>query len=158
MPRPVPPLKILLIEDEALLVMDLEYMVADAGHYVIGDVASVGELAQWKSKSVPDLVLIDIQLAEETNGLDASRLVKDRWANTCIVFVTANPLKVPPGYSGSYGVIPKPFSRQMMMGALAYLSDGICSPPPAQEAPAGFIEFAEFRNSWNNSALPNIIN
>src|ERR1700750_238974 len=100
MRRPVPPLKILLIEDEALLVMDMEHMVADAGHQVVGDVASVGELLRWTSDAIPDLALIDVQLAEGTSGLDASRIVTDRWANTRIVFVTANPSKVPSGYAG----------------------------------------------------------
>jgi AmiR/NasT family two-component response regulator len=144
MARPTPPLNVLLIEDEAILVMDLEGMVADAGHQVIGDVASIRELEQWDCDTAPDLVLIDVQLAEDTSGLDASKIVKTRWADSGIVFVTANPTKVPKDHAGSFGVIAKPFSRQMMIDTLAYLAQGICDPPPTRAAPNGFVAFSNF--------------
>ena len=146
--RPKPPLNVLIIEDEALLVMDLEAMIEDAGHRVIGDAASVRELQSLKMPAAPDLALIDMQLAEGSNGLDACAYVRSHWSNAIIVFVTANPKKIPDDYAGAHGVIPKPFSRAGVTSAIHYLEQGICRPPPTGEAPGSFVEAPGFAKTW----------
>ena len=141
MGRPRPPLNVLIIEDEAILVMDMEAAIEEAGHRVIADVASFDDLKSLTPKFVPDLAFVDINLAKGSNGLDASRLVRERWAQTCIVFVTANPKKVPVGHAGSHGVIAKPFTRIGLIAALSYLSESICDPPPKFSEPTSFKAF-----------------
>lgn len=146
--RPATPLNILIIEDEAILVMDMELVIEDTGHTVIGDVASVIELQKLQPSTAPDLAFVDIQLAQNTNGLDASNLVRERWSDTAIVFVTANPGKVPVGHAGAHGIIAKPFTRSGLIAALEYLSEGISSPPPRKSQPASFVAFPGLDKQW----------
>jgi AmiR/NasT family two-component response regulator len=148
--RPSAPLNVLIIEDEAVLVMDMEAVVQDAGHNLFGDVASVYELQAFDSAEAPDLAFVDINLAKGTSGLDASMIVRERWTNAFIVFVTANPGKIPEGHAGSHGVIVKPFTQKGLTAALEYICQGMCTPPPTVDLPASFIPFPAFAESCAN--------
>ena len=144
MNRPTPPLNVLLIEDEALIVMDMQCAIEDAGHCVMGDVASVGQLGALDLPQHPDIAFIDLNLAEGSNGLDACNLVKQRWSDTYVVFVTANPKRIPVDFEGSHGVIAKPFTYSGLMQTIRYLSEGICAPPPNSSKPPNFVAFSNF--------------
>lgn len=146
--RPKTPLKVLIIEDEALLVMDIESVIMDAGHHVLNDVASVDELELLELQVAPDLVLVDLNLAQGTSGLDASTIVRKRWIDSFIVFVTANPGKIPEGHAGAHGVIAKPFTQKGLNSALVYICQGICTPPPEAPLPGSFVSFPAFEQSW----------
>lgn len=126
-----PMLKVLIVEDEALLAMDIESMVQDAGHSVVGEASSVREVTQLPEDLRPTLALVDIQLDEGSNGIDASAIIRDRWPDAAVVFVTANPTKVPQDFAGAHGVISKPFSRNGLVRAIRYLEEAIFTPPPA---------------------------
>lgn len=148
MSRPCAPLNVLVVEDEALLAMDIEAMVEDAGHRVVGEATSLYEVEALAPAVDPDLAFVDIQLAEGTSGLDVCRLIRARWANAMIVFVTANPLKIPPDYCGGHGVIPKPFSRNGLLSAMRYIEEGVCDPPPASPRPASFTAAPAIAAIW----------
>lgn len=137
--RPIAPLRVLIVEDEALLAMDIESMIQDAGHLVIAESSSLGDVEALDIALRPDLAFVDVQLAKGSSGLDVCRLIHQRWADTAIVFVTANLLKIPPDYCGHYGVIPKPFSRNGLMSAMRYIEEGVCEPPPVSPRPTSFI-------------------
>lgn len=143
------PLKVLIVEDEALLAMDVESMVEDAGHVVVGEAASLYDVEALKADIDPDLAFVDMHLARGTNGLDVSALIQKRWAGAIIVFVTANPAKIPPDFAGAHGVIAKPFSRTAFMSAINYLVDGIIAPPPSSEKPGDFVAALSLTKSWS---------
>lgn len=63
--------KILIIEDETFLAMDLEIIVEGLGHTVTGVARTHAEAVQLWHKTRPDLILTDIQLADGSSGLDA---------------------------------------------------------------------------------------
>jgi len=133
------PLRILIVEDEALLAMDVEMMVEDSGHIVVGEAASLYDVEKLDDDLAPDLAFVDMHLARGTNGLDVSALIQKRWADAIIIFVTANPGKIPDDFAGAHGVIPKPFSRNDFMSAMSYLGEGIVDPPPSSEKPGEFV-------------------
>ena len=142
-------LDILIVEDEAILAMDIEAMVEDAGHHVVAAAASLFEVEALDEKLHLDLAFVDIQLAKGTNGIDVCRLLRRRSLDVVIVFVTANPLKIPLDYAGAQGVIAKPFSRNGLASAMLYIEQGICSPPPSLPQPTSFIASPDFRALWN---------
>lgn len=148
MRRPKPPLRILIVEDEALLAMDMEAMVEDSGHNVVAEAASLYDVEALDEGARPDLAFVDIQLARGTNGLDVCRLIRARWSNAFIVFVTANPAKIPEDYCGAHGVIAKPFSRNGLMSAMRYIAEGVCDPPPTSPQPTSFLASPSFAASW----------
>ena len=147
--RPTAPLRVLVVEDEALLAMDIETMVSDAGHMVGAETNSLHEVEALDVTLRPDLAFVDMQLARGSNGLDVCRYIRNQWADTAIVFVTANALKVPPDECGHYGIIPKPFSRNGLMSAMRYIEQGVVDPPPKMSRPTSFIASAAIDALWS---------
>jgi len=148
--RLVRPFRVLIVEDEALLAMDIEALVEDAGHQVVGEAASVHELKGLPASAAPDLAFVDLQLALGTSGLDAARLIHERWTRAAVIFVTANPKKIPEDFAGAHGVIPKPFSRAGLTSALRYIEEGLTTPPPTSPVPASFIASPAFAAIWED--------
>lgn len=148
MKRPCSPLSILIVEDEALLAMDIEAMVEDSGHRVVAEAASLHDVEAIDPATRFDLAFVDIQLAKGTNGLDVCQLIRRRWPDAFVIFVTANPRKVPDDFCGGHGVIPKPFSRNGLMAAMRYIEEGVCDPPPTSPQPASFTASPAFAASW----------
>ncbi len=142
------PFRVLIVEDEALLAMDIEALVEDAGHRVVGEAASVDEVENLPQSAAPDLAFVDLQLAFGSNGLDAAKLIHQRWSDAAVIFVTANPKKIPEDFAGAHGVIPKPFSRAGLTSALRYIEEGLVAPPPTSPMPASFIASPAFAASW----------
>lgn len=148
MQRPQPPLSVLIVEDEALLAMDIEAMIEDVGHHVVAEAASLFEVQALSDTLAPHLAFVDVQLARQTSGLDVARLITRRWPGTFIIFVTANPKKIPDDFAGGHGVIPKPFSRSGLQSALRYIEEGVCDPPPTSPQPSSFLASPAFAASW----------
>jgi CheY-like chemotaxis protein len=148
MRRLKPPLRVLIVEDEALLAMDMESMVEDSGHEIVAEAASLHDVEALRDEVRPDLAFVDIQLARGTNGLDVCRHIRARWHETFIIFVTANPAKIPDDFCGAHGVIAKPFSRNGLMSAMHYITQGVCDPPPTSPRPASFLAAPAFAESW----------
>jgi len=80
-------LRILIAEDEALLAAHLEELVAELGHVCLGSVRSGPEAVQAALEHRPDLVLMDIRLAEGTDGIEAASAIKDK-LGTRALFIT----------------------------------------------------------------------
>ena len=142
------PLRVMIVEDEAVLAMDIEAMVEDCGHAVVAEAASLIEVEALPQVTSPDIVFVDVQLAGGSSGLDVCAYVRAHWADAIVVFVTANPKKIPGDFGGAHGVIAKPFSRSGLLNALRYISDGVLDPPPSLERPSSFSEAPAFAESW----------
>ena len=110
----MPPAKIMVVEDEIVVAMELQSRLIALGYTVAGIVASGEEVMDLAEKTRPDLVLMDVKLAGEIDGIDAARNIRERH-NIPVVYVTAHAdndtlkrakLTYPLGY------IVKPFSKK----------------------------------------------
>ena len=144
---PVPPYKVLIVEDEALLAMDIEAVVSDTGHRVVGDAASLSDVRALPVGLAPDLAFVDMQLAEGSSGLDVCRLILERWPAAIVVYVTANDRLIPVDFAGGHGIIAKPFTRAGLIAAIRYLEQGISQPPPTLAQPTSFRASEAFGQS-----------
>ena len=71
----MPDIRILVVEDESLVAKDIQNMLISLGYEVI-DVVSTGEEAIRLAESTsPDLVLLDIVLKGEIDGIVAARRI-----------------------------------------------------------------------------------
>ena len=111
-------LQVLIVEDEAIVSYELQLILEEYGHQVIG-IASRGEDAvELIRKKVPDLVLMDLHLAGKLDGAStALTLRSDLEQDIPMVFVTAWPLSKIPTLSHS-AVLRKPFSRGQLIRAI----------------------------------------
>jgi DNA-directed RNA polymerase specialized sigma24 family protein/CheY-like chemotaxis protein len=81
---------VLIIEDEALIALELEVLVENLGHRVIGVAATHAEAIALIKKVKPGLILSDIQLADGSSGLDAVDEML-RSFDVPVIFITAYP-------------------------------------------------------------------
>jgi CheY-like chemotaxis protein len=81
---------VLIIEDEALIAMDLEHLVEDLGHRVIGVARTHSKAVSIAKAHVPGLILADIHLADNSSGLDAVNELL-RSFEVPVIFITAYP-------------------------------------------------------------------
>lgn len=133
--RPQPPYSVLIVEDEALLALDLDAIVSDAGHGVCGEAVDLAEVAAMADEPAPVLALVDMNLADGPTGLEVCRTILRQWPRTVVIFITANAAQMPEDFAGGHGVIAKPFSQSGMSAALKYLEGAISGPSPKTPAP-----------------------
>ena len=81
---------VLIIEDEPLIAMDLEHLVQDLGHRVMGLAATHREAVAAVARDRPGLVLADIQLADGSSGIDAVNEIQAS-IDVPVIFITAFP-------------------------------------------------------------------
>jgi DNA-directed RNA polymerase specialized sigma24 family protein len=81
---------VLIIEDEALIALDLERLVEELGHRVIGVAQTHSRAVAIARAHAPGLILADIHLADNSSGLDAVNELL-RSFEVPVVFITAYP-------------------------------------------------------------------
>lgn len=82
--------RILIIEDEPIIAMDIEMIVRELGHDVVGVATTHREAVDEAHKHQPGLVLADIQLADNSSGIEAvQEILAD--LKVPVIFITAFP-------------------------------------------------------------------
>jgi DNA-directed RNA polymerase specialized sigma24 family protein len=111
--------EVMIIEDEPIIAMDLETIVRDLGHHVVGVAVTRDEAVAMALDKRPGLVLADIQLADDSSGIDA---VKDILAqfSVPVIFITAFPERLLTGERPEPTfLITKPFQRSTVKAAIS---------------------------------------
>lgn len=110
---------VLIIEDEPLIAMQLEDLVAGLGHTICGTAATRTQAREAVAEARPGLVLADIQLADGSSGLDA---VDDILAagSMPVIFITAYPERLLTGDrpEPTY-LVTKPFQETTVRAAIS---------------------------------------
>lgn len=119
-------LRILIVEDEAIAALDLELIVARLGHHVV-DVVDTGPAAISGAVDFrPDLVLMDIRLADDTDGIEAAIEIRRR-LGTPSIFLTAHSdvqTHRRAMFARPLDFIVKPFSAPIVEAALQRMNGG----------------------------------
>jgi len=113
-------LKVMIVEDEMLLAMELQWEIEAAGHTVVGQAASGAQALELLETSPPEFAFVDIQLQDGPRGIDFGRALAER--SIPYVFVSGNIKKLPPDFAGAIGAIEKPYTMNGISNALEYLS------------------------------------
>ena len=82
--------RILIIEDEPIIAMDIEMIVRDLGHEVVAVATTHREAVEEAQKHQPGLVLADIQLADNSSGIEAVQEILTE-VKVPVIFITAFP-------------------------------------------------------------------
>ena len=82
-------MRVLIVEDDAIIAMHLAMLVVELGHEVCATASSAaGAIAQASAHNA-DVVLMDIRLAQGSSGIDAAREIHAQQALRCI-FLSGN--------------------------------------------------------------------
>ena len=120
--------KIMIVEDERITAEDLKGALESAG-YIVPDLISSGEHAVKKAGEIrPDLVLMDIRLEGEMDGINAAEKIRERYGMP-VIYLTAYSdastvqrakITEPSGYilKEPFGFIRKPFEESELHTAI----------------------------------------
>jgi len=111
---------ILVVEDESIVALDLQGRLAERG-YLVPAIARTGEQAIQKAREIrPDLILMDINLAGDMDGIEAADQIR-RHSELPVIFLTAFSDQMTlerARDAGPYGYILKPFEIENVHSAI----------------------------------------
>lgn len=111
--------RLMIIEDEPFIAMDLEQLVQNLGHEVVGIARTRTEAIALYQREKPAMILADIQLADGSSGIDA---INDIFKNDIIpvIFITAFPERLLTGDRPEPTfLVSKPFNPDMVRALIS---------------------------------------
>lgn len=110
------PLRIAIVEDEALVALETEMQLAGAGHEVVGTADTAEGAIRLGSRTRPDLALVDVRLADGSSGVDAARAL-GALGIVCL-FATGNCPAEGEDHDDATGCLHKPYSQSDLLDAV----------------------------------------
>ena len=112
--------KVLVIEDEAIIAMDIQSIVADMGHRITGVARTRDGAVELGKKERPDLILADVQLADNSSGIDAVADLLGHFGDIPVIFITAFPERLLTGEKPEPAfIISKPYSEEKVRSSVS---------------------------------------
>lgn len=112
--------RILIVEDEMFVALDIEAAVIKAGHKVVGFAGTAERAVELADEMRPDLVLMDIRLPGDRDGIDAAIEIRQRFDIPSLIISAYSDAEtraraVP---AAPLGFIAKPFDHALLALAL----------------------------------------
>jgi DNA-binding response OmpR family regulator len=124
--------RIAIVEDEPLVAFDNEHMLTEAGYEIVATVDNLADATRVIQEEEIDLVLTDIKLNGDGDGMDVARAALAK--SVPVLFVTGNcPLEA---HNLGIGCLAKPYTEKMMKAALDAL-DSKLQGRKVKKLPAG---------------------
>jgi len=135
-------MRILIVEDEALIALALADGLEDAGHAVVGPAATMAEaLALCEGAAAPpELAVLDVNLAEGSNGVDVARALFVRWGVLCI-FASGQMMEARRARDVALGYIRKPYETETVLRSVEVAREVMGGGTPGA-VPEGFELFS----------------
>lgn len=119
-------LRVMIVEDEMILALDLEDMLSDAGHDPVGQASDMHQALALAERlgGQFDVAIMDINLARGTNGVDTAAALRERWDKPCL-FVSGNLDERTRERAMEWrpiGFVGKPYSEREVLSALGTFS------------------------------------
>jgi YesN/AraC family two-component response regulator len=118
---PIPKARIFLVEDERLVVEDIRERLIRHGYSVVGTASSGQDAIEAIKATPPDLVIMDVRIMGELNGIEVAIILQSYFDNALpVVFLTGfseeafGYLKVLPEYI----YLNKPFHESILIEAI----------------------------------------
>ena len=122
--------KILIVEDEMLVAMELESILQENGFEPVGIAPDLRTAEEYFDQSI-DLALVDLNLRDGLTGPQFGKMLGDK--GVTVLFLTANPRILGDGIAGTVGVLTKPTDSAIVRDAVDYalgLRHGRQAAPP----------------------------
>lgn len=118
-------LRLLIVEDETFVALDVEQTLQGAGYEVVGLASSADEAIQQAAALRPDMILMDIRLLGQRDGVDAAVEIYERFGIRCL-FASAHAdaeTRSRAAAAQPLGFLSKPFTRKALVDAVASHAD-----------------------------------
>lgn len=104
---------ILIVEDEMIIAANISLQLTHLGYEVIGIIPRAEEVLPFIQQHIPDIVLMDINLKGDIDGIEVAHLIQKEY-KLPIIFLTANSDETHFNRAkvvNPYGFISKPFKK-----------------------------------------------
>jgi two-component system, response regulator PdtaR len=130
-PAPAKPLRIAIAEDNWFVAEHLRSELAALGHSVVGLARTGEELIELAARERPHVALVDMRLADGSDGLAAAKEIQERFGIPAIA-ATGQLTAVEAQAAGLLGLLSKPYSsaglRTILEGTMQWLGSGTTRP------------------------------
>lgn len=117
--REQPLTRVLVIEDEPVIALDISHTLTATGHTVIGVATTHREAVELARADPPGLVLADINLADDSSGVEAVAEILQHY-DVPVIFITAFPDRLLTGErTEPTFLITKPFDPEILSVAIS---------------------------------------
>lgn len=116
--------RIMVVEDEYIVSLDLKNMLEALGHEVVATVARGEDVVPTAHLHQPDMVLMDIRLAGKTTGTEAAQQLR-QVMDVPVIFLSAycdDSVLAEAEKSFPYGYLVKPFERRELAATIRMAS------------------------------------
>ncbi|MDP2283154.1 MAG: diguanylate cyclase, partial [Pseudohongiella sp.] len=106
--------KILIVEDETIVALDIKRRLEKLGYQVTGLAAKAKQVLELVEHDHPDIILMDIHLNDTLDGIDIANLINQKY-RIPVIFVTAyseDSTMSRASQARPYGYLLKPFSER----------------------------------------------
>jgi len=111
------PIKVLIAEDELLIALALEAALHDLGYDVVGVASTAPEAVEMAARKDVGLAVIDVRLADGTDGLWAvRRIIETRGIPVVVCSACAKASDAHAAGAGAF--LPKPYTAPQLISAL----------------------------------------
>jgi DNA-binding NarL/FixJ family response regulator len=114
------PLRVVIVEDEPFVRLDIELALQNAGHHVVGATDTADGAVELASQQRPDVMIMDVRLLGARDGIDAAIEIWQRLGIRS-VFASANldtSLRERAAAAHPFGFVDKPFMTSALVDAL----------------------------------------
>ena len=111
--------KIFVVEDDLSYALELEMLIEELGYELVASFKSAKGLFQAIKKEKPDLILMDIQLEGEMDGIEIAKRIQDEKIG--IIFITSfkdKEIYNKTRQTRKFGYIVKPFNHLTLQSAI----------------------------------------
>lgn len=136
--------RVLIVEDEIFVALEIEQVVETAG-LAVGAIAA-DQAAALAAAPYCDIALVDLNLRDGPTGPHIGMALASQYGLR-VIYVTANPSQIGEASIAAMGVVAKPFRPQSIRAALELAASD--NPDPYTTDIAGFTPFLPPRGSWN---------
>lgn len=148
---------ILIVEDEPIIANHIELVLTQAGYAVSHKVRSAAEAIEALAFQKPDLILLDVTIKGDTDGVELAHLINEKYPIPFIYLTshfdesTVNRLKK----TQPAGFVLKPFNEKELLTQIS-----IALYPKAKEPNVSTLEkdhiFVKYNNQWIKIPFQNI--
>ncbi|MFN4193097.1 MAG: response regulator [Tabrizicola sp.] len=111
---------VLVIEDEAIIAMDISAIVEGMGHCVTATARTHREAVRLAAADRPDLILADIHLADNSSGIEAVNEILAQFGDIPVIFITAFPERLLTGDRPEPAfLINKPYTEEQVRSSVS---------------------------------------
>ena len=142
------PLRVLIVEDEVLLAVELEYLIATSGAEAVGHAMTSPEAVRLAEALKPDLALVDVHLSDGPTGIEAARRMADD-CGAVVLFITANMKRIPDDFAGACGAMSKPYTEHGVRAAIAFIEECLRAGAASRPPPPGLVLAPSHASRWS---------